>query len=205
MSSGGRTKSARPAATAAPGMPKTTLLASSWARTRPPARRTARRPSTPSAAHAGQNDGDGRRAVDAGDGLEEVTGRGTETAEGALAASATAPGSDPQVAVVGGKVDRPRGQFLSLLGHLHPQVAGGVEPGGQPGGEAVGDVLHHQDRHREVAGQRRQQAVQRRRPAGRGGDGNHAVGRGPGRPVGRARRGGGRPPVAHHLDRPPSP
>ena len=114
---GGRTDLASPAAMAAPGMPKTTEVVSSWAMTRPPAASHGPEPDDAVLAHAGQDHGDGRRAEVAGDRLEQEGPRGTEAADrgrrwrdqDALAVT--------EVAVVGGEIDRPRGQQRVFPGH----------------------------------------------------------------------------------------
>ena len=117
----------------------------------PAARRIARRGARDAVlAHAGQDDGDGRGA--------ECRGRPTRTGRCPRGGSRRPAGSatdvtrralaDAKVAVVGGEVDRPRGQRLAFPATLTRQGADRFEPRRQPLGEAGRDVLDDQDRQR---------------------------------------------------------
>ena len=74
--------------------------------------------------------------------------------------------------VVDGHVDRPGPQRLALLRQLDPQRRRLVQPAREPGAEAARDVLDDEDGNGEVRGKRGQDAVEGRRSARGGGDGD---------------------------------
>ena len=84
-------------------------------------------------------------------------------------------GGEAEMAVVRREIDRMGTQRLAMPGDLDLERRHAVEPGGKTADEAAGYVLDNQNGNGKVVGELGEDVLQRRRPAGRGGNGDHAM------------------------------
>ena len=151
-SRGGSATSAAPFSRATRGMPKTTELASSCTRVRPPALRRASSPSTPSDAHAGQQDAGHLARAARGAGEEQLVDRRPVAAPRRAAGveAQHAAGLQPQMGAARGQPHGAPAQRLAVLGQPDVERELLVEPVGEAQLEARGDVLHDEEAHRRI-------------------------------------------------------
>ncbi len=178
MRSSGTVSCAAPSFTAAPGMPQTTLVASSHQRRRTGLAQFQQATRTV-VAHAGKDRADGIGAGILRDRTEQHVHRGTVPVHRRAVVDAAAPAravaDHPQVAVAGREIGMAGQDRLAVGGLAHQHRRMPVEALDEGAAEAAGDVLGDDDG-RRVGWHLFEHHPQRLGAAGRGTDRDQAVG-----------------------------
>ena len=169
---------ARPALATAPGMPQTTLVAPSWAKTAPPAERMAREPASPSEPMPVRTTPSTRPAQTWRGGTEEDIDGGTaEVFRRILIEAEAHVAGEFEMPVAAGDVDNAGFGAIVGRGLTHAERAEAVEAFGKQAGKEARHVLHDEDGQREAGGNFGEDELRGQRAAGGDADDDHLGGR----------------------------